>query len=56
MYISMKFGTGAHVFCWQVGESNRSCFCSVSCKSDPDKLFETCVNRQNCVLGQNYLF
>ena len=30
MYISMKFGTGAHVFCWEVGVFNRSSFKSVS--------------------------
>ena len=28
MYISIKFGV--HVFCWEVGVFNRSCFCSVS--------------------------
>ena len=33
MYISMKFGTGVHVFCWEVGVFNRSSFPSVSCKS-----------------------
>ena len=33
MYISMKFRTGVHVFCWEVGVFNRSCFKSVSCKS-----------------------
>ena len=32
MYISMKFGTGVHVFCWEVGVFNRSCFHSVCCK------------------------
>ena len=32
MYISIKFGTGVHVFCWKIGIFNRSCFCSVSCK------------------------
>ena len=32
-YISMKFGTGVHVFCWEVSVFNRSCFCSVSCNS-----------------------
>ena len=26
MYISMKFRTGVHVFCWEVGVFNRSCF------------------------------
>ena len=31
MYISMKFRTGVHVFCWEVGVFNRSCFQSVSC-------------------------
>ena len=30
MYISMKFGTGVHVFCWEVGVFNRSSFQSVS--------------------------
>ena len=29
MYISMKFGTGVHVFCWEVGVFNRSSFQSV---------------------------
>ena len=33
MYISMKFGTGVHVFCWQVGVFNRSSFQSVSCNT-----------------------
>ena len=32
MYISMKFGTGVHVFCWEVGVFNRSFFQSVSYK------------------------
>ena len=32
IYISMNFGTGAQVFCWEVGVFNRSCFLSVSCK------------------------
>ena len=32
MYISIKFGVGVHVFCWEVGVLNRSCFRSVSCK------------------------
>ena len=30
MYISMKFRTGVHVFCWEVGVFNRSSFQSVS--------------------------
>ena len=30
MYISMKFGTGVHEFCWEVGVFNRSSFQSVS--------------------------
>ena len=30
MYISVKFGTGVHVFCWEVGVFNRSSFQSVS--------------------------
>ena len=30
MYISMKFITGVHVFCWEVGVFNRSSFQSVS--------------------------
>ena len=34
MYISMKFGTGVHVFCWEVGVFDPSCFRSVSCKGD----------------------
>ena len=29
MYISIKFGTGVHVFCWEVGVFNRSSFQSV---------------------------
>ena len=32
MYISMKFGTGVHVFCWEVGVFYRSAFQSVSYK------------------------
>ena len=39
MYIIMKFRTGVHVFCWEVGVFVRSCFQSVSCN--------------NC-LGDNY--
>ena len=35
MYISMKFGMGVHVFCWEAGVFNRSCFRSVSCKGPP---------------------
>ena len=34
MYISMKFGTGVHVFCWEVGVFNRSSFQSVSYKQN----------------------
>ena len=34
MYISMKLGTGVHVFCWEVGVFNRSSFQSVSCNGD----------------------
>ena len=30
MYISMKFRTGVHVFCWEVGVFNRSCYQSVT--------------------------
>ena len=41
MYISMKFRTGVHVFCWEVGVFNRSCFQSVSCNVKP--LFEVFV-------------
>ena len=33
MYISMKFGTGVHVFCWEFGVFNRSSFQSVSYKN-----------------------
>ena len=33
MYISMKFGTVVHVFCWEFGVFNRSCFRLVSCIS-----------------------
>ena len=35
MYISMKFRTGVHVFCWEVDVFNRSCFQSDSCNFDP---------------------
>ena len=40
MYISMKFGTGVHVFCWEVGVFNRSSFQSVSYKG-PIKQYNT---------------
>ena len=33
MYISMKFRTGVHVFCWDVGVFNRSSLKSVSYKN-----------------------
>ena len=36
MYISMKFGTGVHVFCWEVGVFNRSSFQSVSYNTSED--------------------
>ena len=39
MFISMKFGTGVHVFCWEVGIFNSSCFRSVSCKSRVGTLY-----------------
>ena len=38
MYISMKFRTGVHVFCWEVGVFNRSSFQSVR--------YNTCVHKQ----------
>ena len=38
MYISMKFRTGVHVFSWEVGVFNRSCFQSVSCKGHNGKI------------------
>ena len=34
MYISKKFRTGVHVFCWEVGVFNRSSFQSVSYKKE----------------------
>ena len=30
--VKMKFRTGVHAFCWEVGVFIRSCFQSVSCK------------------------
>ena len=44
MYISMKFGTGVHVFCWEVGVFNRSSFQSVSYKGF--KVFKLTSNVQ----------
>ena len=41
MYISMKFGTGVHVFCWEVGVFNRSSFQSVSYNTVKRLLFVT---------------
>ena len=44
MYISMKFGTGVHVFCWEVGVFNRSSFQSVSYKdTQPTSWLSCCV-------------
>ena len=44
MYISMKFRTGVHVFWWEVGVFNRSCFQSVSCKrGHGHRLYGTCI-------------
>ena len=40
MYISMKFGTGVHVFCLEVGVFNRSSFQSVSYNSDCSTIFK----------------
>ena len=45
MYISMKFGTGVHVFCWEVGVFNRSSFQSVSYNSYTRVVPENRVNR-----------
>ena len=39
MYISMEFRTGVHVFCWEVGVFNRSCFQSVSCNGCTSCIF-----------------
>ena len=36
MYISIKFRTGVHVFCWEIGVFNRSSFQSVSYKLGKD--------------------
>ena len=50
MYISMKFGTGVHVFCWEVGVFNRSSFQSVSYKSagpEPDFLLSFSIHNVN---------
>ena len=44
MYISMKFGTGVHVFCWEVGVFNRSSFQSVSYNTHPS----TAVDSKQC--------
>ena len=46
MYISMKFGTGVHVFCWEVGVFNRSSFQSVSY----NKAFEMLCERGELIL------
>ena len=34
MYISMKFGTGVHIFCWQVGVFNHSCLIQLAVIDD----------------------
>ena len=39
MYISMKFGTGVHVFCLEAGVFNRSSFQSVSYNIKEDDAF-----------------
>ena len=39
VYILMKFRTGVHVFCSEVGVFNRSCFQSVSCNQSFRVLF-----------------
>ena len=45
MYISMKFGTGVHVFCWEVGVFNRSSFQSVSYKgTSKETILKTIAN------------
>ena len=66
MYISMKFGTGVHVFCWEVGVFNRSPFQSVSCKISPSSskrsvmiTLEMCPIRAEIstqTFGKMYLF
>ena len=50
MYISMKFRTGVHVFCWEVGAFNRSYFQSVSCKSvDDEEIMISWIQDQECI-------
>ena len=49
----MKFGTGVHAFCWEVGVFNRSCFCPVSCnrKVLPEEI-HTCNTKAQSLLIQ----
>ena len=47
MYISMKLRTGVHVFCWEVGVFNRSCFQSVSCNK---------ININHCCQFFNFFY
>ena len=55
MYISMKFRTGVHVFCWEVGVFNRSCFQSVSCKMRAFLLFDS-YNLQLSAAGNSAMY
>ena len=50
MYISMKFGTGVHVFCWEVGVFNRSFFQSVSYKWTYNPNFITVIPSYSKIL------
>ena len=56
MYISMKFRTGVHVFCWEVGVFNRSCFQSVSCNDERKNLLgeDYCI-RPNIIKYKNLM-
>ena len=53
MYISMKFRTGVHVFCWEVGVFNRSCFQSVSCNISRLLIFPRCCTTVLCFNSKN---
>ena len=43
MYISMKFRTGVHVFCWEVGVFDHSSFQSVSYNYCPKLVHYRCI-------------
>ena len=55
MYISMKFGTGVHVFCWEVGVFNRSSFQSASYNLHHNfEPFEIETSLLTCILDYRY--